>query len=92
MRKHDVLISDTARRQLNDLPEKQRERVRAALFGLADDPFRPRPKADIKPLRGPNRNYYRLRIGEYRAIYVVEGDKVLVAKILARSKAYDWLD
>jgi mRNA-degrading endonuclease RelE of RelBE toxin-antitoxin system len=92
LRKHEVLLSETARRQLNDLPEKQRERVRASLAELADDPFRPRPKADIKALRGPNRNYHRQRIGDYRAIYVVEGDKILVAKILARRKAYAWLD
>jgi mRNA interferase RelE/StbE len=90
--KFEVLLSDTARRQFKDIPMDLQERVRAALSMLSQEPYRPRPKADIKKLKGPTRNYYRLRVGDYRAIYVIEGDKVMVAKILLRSKAYHWLD
>ena len=43
-------------------------------------------------MKGPRRDYFRLRMGDYRAIYVVDGDRVLVARILPRSKAYEWLD
>lgn len=92
MRTHRVLISETAVRQLRDLPDADRERIKGALAQLADDPFRPRPGVDIKRLRGPGREYHRLRVGDHRAIYVVEGDRVLVAKVVRRSKAYKWLD
>lgn len=88
----EILVSETARRQIKDLPENLRERVKSALSVLSEDPYRPRPKADIKKLRGPTKNYFRLRIGEYRAIYVIEGNKVLIAKVLPRSKAYDWIE
>ncbi|MFA5772463.1 MAG: type II toxin-antitoxin system RelE/ParE family toxin [Thermoplasmata archaeon] len=92
MTKFEILVSETARRQIEDLPENLRKRVKSALSVLSEDPYRPRPKADIKKLRGPTKNYFRLRIGEYRAIYVIEGNRVLVAKVLLRSKAYDWIE
>jgi mRNA interferase RelE/StbE len=92
LRKFKVLLSETARRQLKALPTNLRDRVKSSLARLGEDPFKPRPKADIKMLRGPHRYYFRLRVGDYRAIYVIEDDKVMVAKIILRSKAYDWLD
>ncbi len=92
MTKYEVLLSQTALRQLREMPDREQERVKRALALLEEDPFRPRPKADIKRLKGPERDYYRQRIGNHRAIYVVEGERVLVAKILPRSKAYEWLD
>lgn len=92
MTRFEVCLSETARRQFRDLPENLQKRMRSALLMLGEEPFRPRPKADIKKLRGATRNYFRLRVGDYRAIYVVEGDRVLVAKILPRSKAYDWIE
>jgi len=88
----EALLSETARRQLKDLPEAVQQRTKQALAELKEDPFRPRPKADIKRLNGPDRDYYRQRIGDFRAIYVVEGQRVLVAKILPRSKAYRWIE
>ena len=92
MKRYRVFLSETARRQLKEIPVRMQTRIKRALTELEDDPFRPRPRADIKRLKGPDRDYYRLRIGDYRAIYVVEGQRVLVAKILQRSKAYDWLE
>ena len=92
MTKFEVLLSETARRQLKGLPSNMQERVKKALAELYDDPYRSRPKADIRKLKGPNRDYYRIRIGNYRAIYIVDGKNVMVAKILPRSSAYKWLD
>jgi mRNA interferase RelE/StbE len=90
--RYEVLLSETARKQLTDLPEAVQQRIKQAMAELKVDPFRPRPKADIKRLKGPDRDYYRQRIGDFRVIYVVEGQKVLVAKILPRSKAYNWIE
>jgi mRNA-degrading endonuclease RelE of RelBE toxin-antitoxin system len=91
LKRYEVLLSETARRQLRDLPVDVVDRIKRALSKLAEDPYRPRPKVDIKRLKGPKRDYFRLRIGDHRAIYVVDGRHVLVAKILPRSKAYEWL-
>jgi len=92
LRKYRVFLSQTALRQLGDLPIKTQTRIKKALTELEVDPFRPRPRADIKRLKGPDRDYLRQRIGDQRVIYVVEGKRVLVAKIIPRSKAYQWLE
>jgi mRNA interferase RelE/StbE len=90
--KYKILISETAKAQLNRLSTDLKKRVKKALLELENNPYKPRPNADIKKLVGPKRNYYRLRIGKYRAIYIVEDNKVLIAKILPRSSAYHWIE
>jgi mRNA-degrading endonuclease RelE of RelBE toxin-antitoxin system len=92
LKRYEVLLSQTAVGQLRDLPVNVADRTKRALAELEEDPFHPRPKADIKRMKGPVRDYYRQRIGDHRAIHVVDGHRVLVAKILPRSKAYDWLE
>ena len=92
MRRYKVLVSETALGQLREMTDKEQRRVKGALAELEVDPFRPRPKADIKRLRGPSRDLYRQRVGDMRIVYAVEGEEVRVAKILPRSKAYSWLD
>ena len=92
MRRFEVLLSETARRQLKDLPPDLQIQIKERLEELGKDPYRPRPRTDIKRLKGPKRDYYRLRIGSFRAIYVIEGYNVMIAKILPRSSAYDWIE
>jgi len=90
--KYNVLLSDTARRQLKSLHAETQQRIKGALTELSEDPYHSRPRADIKKLVGPKREYYRLRIGNYRVIYVIKEKDILVAKILSRSKAYHWIE
>ena len=92
MTKYEVLLSETALRQYKRISSDLQKKIKSNLAELKNDPYRPRPKADIKKLKGPKRDYYRLRIGNYRAIYIIEGKKVKVAKILPRSSAYDWIE
>jgi mRNA interferase RelE/StbE len=44
-----------------------------------------------KRLRGEFRPQYRLRVGEARVVYDVEGDTVQVLAIVAKSEAEAWL-
>lgn len=90
--KYEILLSQTAVRQLKRLTHDLQKRIKKALLELKTEPIKPRAKADIRKLKGPKRDYYRLKIGDYRAIYVVEKKSVLVAKILPRSRAYDWIE
>ena len=61
-----------------------RDRIAAAIDGLADDP---RPRGSVK-LAG--RNDYRVRVGDYRIVYAVDDDErlVLVARIAHRREVY----
>ena len=93
MTKYDVLLSQTAVSQLSLLDGRQKKRVKDALAALEDDPFRRRPGTDVKKLLTPSEPaLFRLRIGDYRAIYFVVGSEVRVTEIIHRSKAYRWLE
>ena len=71
---------------------KQKERIKEALSNLEQDPSRSRSGADIRKLSFPlNSPLFRLRIGNYRAIYFVVEREVKVTEIIHRSKGYSWL-
>lgn len=56
------------------LPKRDRRQIGRRLLALADNP-RPRgAKALTHPLRG----HYRLRVGDYRIVYTVQDDRLLV--------------
>ena len=83
-----VTVSETAARQLRKLPREARGRLVRGLEVLKEDPFRPKPKADILPLEGTEPRKYRLGVGEYRAIYAVTGEEVKVIEIFGRGRGY----
>jgi len=91
--KYRVLLSQTAVSQLSLLDSKQKKRVKDALLGLEDDPFRRRSGVDIKKLVTHDEPpLYRLRVGDYRAIYFVADYEIKVTEIIHRSKGYKWLE
>ena len=93
MAKYRVLLSQTAISQLSLLNAKQKKRVKDALANLEEDPFRRRSGSDIKKLLTPDEPpLFRLRIGDYRAIYFVANYEVKVTEIIHRSKGYRWLE
>jgi mRNA interferase RelE/StbE len=75
------------------LNAKEKKRVKDALENLEDDPFRRRSGSDIKKLVSSDEPpLYRLRIGDYRAIYFIADHEVKVTEIIHRSKGYRWLE
>jgi mRNA interferase RelE/StbE len=91
--KYRVLLSQTASSQLSLLTTRQRKRVKDALWILEDDPFRRRSGSNVKRLVTPDEPpLYRLRIGDYRAIYFVVNHEVKITEIIHRSKGYKWLE
>jgi mRNA interferase RelE/StbE len=91
--KYRVLLSQTAVSQLSLLTSKQKKRVKEALVNLENSPFRRGSGLDIKKLVTPDEPpLYRLRIGDYRAIYFVSNHDVKVTEIIHRSKGYKWLE
>ncbi len=73
-----------AKRELDALGADIRKRIVRALDRLADDP---RNAANVKVLHGGS---YRLRVGDYRIIYALEDDLliVLVVKVGHRRDVY----
>lgn len=67
-----VILSRTARKQLDKLPDDAADGIMDALETLAENPRPP----GCRKLRG--RPGYRVRIGDYRVLYDVEDEKLLV--------------
>jgi len=83
-----VTLSETAVRQLRKLPSDQRNRIVRGLRVLEENPFRPRPRADVRPIEGTDPRKYRIRIGEYRAVYAVVGRDVKILEVFTRGRGY----
>ena len=83
-----IEIKKSAEKELARLPKRERARFVQPINALADDPLRPRSGVDIKRLKG-TRALYRLRVGDYRGIYEIEGARVIFTRFGHRSKIYD---
>jgi len=62
-----IEISKPAAREIRNLPKTVVARILPAILALADDP---RP-AGGKKLSGSRENLWRIRVGDYRVIYLV---------------------
>ena len=80
-----VVIESGAARDIRRLPPGVRERVIRAAHALANDP---RPPGCLK-LQGRG-NQYRIRVGDYRVIYEIEDEVliVLVVEVGRRDRIY----
>ena len=85
MAKYSVLYADGFYRSLKFLPKKDVTRILRKTQALADDP---RPRGSQK-LSGEER--YRLRQGDYRILYSIEDDRLIVTvvKVGHRRQVYD---
>lgn len=83
-----VLLSETAAKYLRHVERVARKRIIEGLHVLEMDPFRSRSGADIKRLEGTSPLKHRLRIGRYRAVFVVEGSDVKVIDVFSRGRGY----
>lgn len=72
MTPYRIELRPAAVRALRQVDRQHRDRIRGAIELLAADP---RPPA-ARPLRG--RPGYRVRVGDYRIVYTVEDDVLLV--------------
>jgi len=81
-----VQVTDEARNSYLSLPEKIQRQLARKIDALEGDPFPPGCKA----LRGKFEGLHRVRSGDYRIVYQVRGDVllVLVVKIGIRGIIY----
>jgi mRNA interferase RelE/StbE len=83
-----IEFAPPAVRELRDLPKKIQARIKVKIDALALDP-RPRRSEKLKGVE----NQYRIRSGDYRVIYSIEDDRlvVLVLRIGNRHDVYQGL-
>ncbi len=81
---YSVRIKRSAARELARIAKPARERIVEAVDGLAENPF------TGTALKGELRGLRRIRIGEYRIVYEIreEGLVVLVIRVRHRREMY----
>ena len=81
---YSIRIRDSARRELAQLPRDVRERVIAAVDALREQPLAG------SPLKGGLRGLRRQRVGDYRILYELLDDEliILVVRVAHRRESY----
>ena len=76
-----VFFTEKARKDLSDLPEHETDKILSSCIRLESNPH-PDGK-HIKKLKG-YKDMYRLRIGDYRAIFEWKSNTVTVVRLLTK--------
>jgi mRNA interferase RelE/StbE len=79
---YEMEIKDEAREALRDLPGDIRRQIGCRLHILQQD-F----SGDVKKLKG-SRDEYRLRVGNYRVLFELEGKRIVVYSVEPRKNIY----
>lgn len=84
---YPVFLHPTVVKYLDSLSLRERKRCYKGLKNLSNDPYTPRPECDIKKMSG-KKDFYRLRVGSHRFLYVVRENEVLVEEGFKRETGY----
>ena len=78
----NLSITGPAQKDFQKLPQKDRDRVKAVLIAMQNDPF----GGDLKRLKGKE-TAWRRRVGNYRIIYDLYFDErlIVISGILRRT-------
>ena len=77
-----VVFTPAAARQFRKLPDNVRKRIAAKVRGYAEG-----ESADVTKLVG--REGARLRIGDYRAIFIEDAASIIIVAVGNRKEIYD---
>ncbi|MCP1661438.1 MULTISPECIES: type II toxin-antitoxin system RelE/ParE family toxin [Methanocalculus] len=82
---YTVLFTPTAEKAYGALPRVMRIRLAIALEKYAADPY---ARHDVRKLRGypPEKPRYRLRVGDYRILFQIIADKLIICVVAVGKK------
>jgi len=81
--KYNLVYTRRAERDIRKLEPNTRERIGKTLLRYAEDPLRFAEK-----LSDPILGEYRFRIGDYRIIFDIEADEIVVLRVGHRREIY----
>ena len=85
---YEIRLHPKAVRFFNRCNPATKEQLKSKIRVLENHPKLKRSGADIKKIRDANPEAYRLRIGDYRVIYIIEEGIVWITEIMHRQKGY----
>ncbi|MFN5594111.1 MAG: type II toxin-antitoxin system RelE family toxin [Aphanizomenon sp.] len=78
---YELIITKSIQKQLDNLPNNIQERVYDKISQLAEEP---RPDGVVK-LKGYD-NEYRIRIGDYRLVYEIQDEQLIVLLVQCKHR------
>jgi mRNA interferase RelE/StbE len=81
--RYRLAISEKAREQLRALPKESRRNIGQRIEAMRDD-----LRGDVTKLKDKG-SRYRLRIGNYRVLFVIARDEIQVYAVKDRKEAYE---
>ena len=81
LRYHPKVVED----DLPNIPANMRERLSRSIKTRLTSA----PERYGAPLRGSLRGYWKLRVGDYRAVFRIVGNEVRILVVLHRSRVYE---
>ena len=81
--RYQIEISQKAREQLRALPKAQRRNIGWRMEEMREDLH-----GDVLKLQAKG-NYYRLRVGNFRVLFVLADDVIRVYAVKDRKEAYE---
>jgi mRNA interferase RelE/StbE len=78
---YEIIITKSIQKQLDNLPNNIQERVYEKIAQLAEEP---RPDGVVK-LKGYD-NEYRIRIGDYRLVYEIRDQQLIVLLVQCKHR------
>jgi mRNA-degrading endonuclease RelE of RelBE toxin-antitoxin system len=85
-----VLVEENALKFLDSLDKRHRERIKENLRLLKESPYPGHGVGDKKEIKGSSKSAFRMRIGDYRAFYVIEENRktAKVTEIMTAESAH----
>ena len=80
--KYDIQFKPKAVKDIEDLPSRIQARILARIEEMSND-----LKGDVKRLTNFTPEY-RLRIGDYRVLFEIEEETVIIYRVRHRNEAY----
>jgi mRNA interferase RelE/StbE len=79
-----ILLTKTAQKDLARIPKDRRSQVLQALRALESWPLL--EGLDIARLKGYTEKIYRLRIGDYRVVFLTAEDAIYILRVVSRQE------
>jgi mRNA interferase RelE/StbE len=73
---YTIYFKESARKELLNLPQKIQHKVSLSVDALSNNP---RPNG-VKKLKGQGENLWRIRVGDYRIVYLID-DTIRIVNI-----------
>ena len=79
-----IFFHNAVHNDLKEIPKKHLVKIKEAI----NDKLKEKPEFYGIPLRGSLKPYRKFRVGDYRIVFKVEGNKIYILAILHRKKVY----